>query len=296
MKKNILFTALFLLFFSQVSQAQNTFPDLFVNENLWLTGSNGWIFHTPNDGRTSLYLAPAPGGTADWAAAYFFKNDGSLGLGTQEPLAKLHIRGKDGENIDFLTTGRLKTTSNVGGLWIGDTKYIGASGSGAVILYNGGAPRLSVNEIGDVVIGEGAAANGYKLSVRGKAIAEEVKVEVATNWPDYVFAPSYRLKPLAEVAAYIRTNQHLPGIPSAAEVKANGGVELGAMNAKLLEKVEELTLHAIEQKEQLQQEKADKEALATQLQALQKEVELLKKALGTQLQVLQQEVELLKKR
>jgi len=43
----------------------------------------------------------------------------------------------------------------------------------------------------------------------------------------------------------IGTDKHLPGIPSADEVKKNG-VSIGDMQAKLLQKVEELTLYMIE--------------------------------------------------
>ncbi len=71
------------------------------------------------------------------------------------------------------------------------------------------------------------------LDVNGVIHAKEVKIE-ASPWPDYVFAPDYKLPTLQEVARHIEENQHLPGIPSAAEV-AEEGVDLGAMNAKLLQ-------------------------------------------------------------
>ncbi|MGA2501667.1 MAG: hypothetical protein ABSH20_28335 [Tepidisphaeraceae bacterium] len=63
---------------------------------------------------------------------------------------------------------------------------------------------------------------------------------------DYVFEPGYRLRPLSEVNAYIQANHHLPDIPSAEEVKQTG-MGVGEMEAKLLAKVEELTLHLIRQ-------------------------------------------------
>ena len=68
-------------------------------------------------------------------------------------------------------------------------------------------------------------------------------------WSDYVFRPSYRLRPLSEVAAYIQANHHLPEMPAAAEV-AKKGVSVGDMQAKLLAKIEELTLHAIQLEQQ----------------------------------------------
>ncbi|AFD07516.1 hypothetical protein [Solitalea canadensis] len=91
---------------------------------------------------------------------------------------------------------------------------------------------------------------GYKLAVVGKIRATEIKVE-ATPWPDYVFMPNYNLPSLQETEQHIKEKGHLPGIPSAEEVK-NNGVDLGEMNAKLLQKIEELTLHLIEQNKQLQ--------------------------------------------
>jgi len=80
------------------------------------------------------------------------------------------------------------------------------------------------------------------LHVAGTIGAEEVIV--SSTGADYVFEPGYRLMPLTEVAAYIKQNHHLPNIPSAQEVQ-DKGAGLGDMQAKLLAKVEELTLHMI---------------------------------------------------
>ncbi len=67
-----------------------------------------------------------------------------------------------------------------------------------------------------------------------------------TAWSDYVFRPDFRLRPLSEVNAYIQQHHHLPDIPSEAEVKEKG-YSVSEMQAKLLAKVEELTLHLIRQ-------------------------------------------------
>ena len=61
---------------------------------------------------------------------------------------------------------------------------------------------------------------------------------------DYVFRPDYRLAPLNEVERFIKSEHHLPGVPSEADVRQSG-VNLGAMQALLLAKIEELTLHLI---------------------------------------------------
>jgi len=52
------------------------------------------------------------------------------------------------------------------------------------------------------------------------------------------------------VEQFIAENQHLPRVPSAAEVEANG-MNLGEMNIILLEKVEELTLYIIQLEKRL---------------------------------------------
>lgn len=107
--------------------------------------------------------------------------------------------------------------------------------------------RIGVN--GNVGIGT-TTTGIYKLAVNGKVIAKEIKVKDGTPWPDYVFHKDYTLMSLASLEAFIQKNDHLPNIPSAQEVKENDGIELGAMNAKLLEKIEELTLYVIELKKE----------------------------------------------
>lgn len=94
----------------------------------------------------------------------------------------------------------------------------------------------------------------YKLSVKGKVRADEVKVY--TSWADFVFEPDYELKPLDQVEEFIEENGHLEDIPSEKEVKENG-IQLGEMNKLLLMKIEELTLHVIELNKEIQQLKSN---------------------------------------
>jgi hypothetical protein len=86
-----------------------------------------------------------------------------------------------------------------------------------------------------------------RLAVNGKVAATEVVVTTSPG-ADYVFDPGYRLAPLGEVAKYVEANRHLPGIPGADEMAAEG-VDLAEMQAKLLAKIEELTLHMIRAEE-----------------------------------------------
>ena len=117
------------------------------------------------------------------------------------------------------------------------------------IQRNGGDLMLCSQENGQVGIGISSAANlpsaDYLLAVDGSIIAEEVRVELSGSWPDYVFSDDYKLMPLSEVEQSIQEHKHLPGIPSAAIVEAEG-IELGDMQKKMMEKIEELTLYLIQ--------------------------------------------------
>ena len=84
----------------------------------------------------------------------------------------------------------------------------------------------------------------HTLAVEGSIGAREIKVE-ATNWADFVFEPTYDLPTLEEVEQDIIEKGHLPAIPSEAVILENG-INLGEINADLLQKIEELTLCMIE--------------------------------------------------
>ena len=107
-------------------------------------------------------------------------------------------------------------------------------------------------------LGIGTTTPDSKLAVNGRIHAKEVKVDLA-GWPDYVFENEYKLPSLSQVEKHIKEKGHLQNIPSAKEVEGNG-IELGEMNKKLLEKIEELTLYTIEQEKKLtNQEKVNKQ-------------------------------------
>jgi hypothetical protein len=114
-----------------------------------------------------------------------------------------------------------------------------------------GAGNISYS---DGNVGIGTTAPDAKLTVKGNIHTNEVKVDLlGAVAPDYVFEPTYDLKPLTEIETYIKENKHLPEVPSAKEMEKNG-VQLGEMNMLLLKKVEELTLYSIEQNKKLNEQ------------------------------------------
>jgi hypothetical protein len=89
----------------------------------------------------------------------------------------------------------------------------------------------------------------FQLTSDGVLRSREIIVD-ADNWPDYVFEDVYPLMSLKEIESFINENGHLPNIPSAQSVQEEG-LDLGEMNRLLLEKIEELTLHIIQQQKEI---------------------------------------------
>lgn len=110
-------------------------------------------------------------------------------------------------------------------------------------------PLIHFTNQGNVAIGKLGASE--KLEVNGTIRAREVKIE-SSGWADFVFAPDYQLPSLEAVSNHIKEHQHLPDMPSAAEVEKEG-INLSEMQAKLLQKIEELTLYAIEQNKRIEE-------------------------------------------
>jgi hypothetical protein len=89
-----------------------------------------------------------------------------------------------------------------------------------------------------------------KLNVVGGIITDSIRVALSGTWADHVLYPAYKLTPLHDVEAYIKAKRHLPNIPSVDEV-TKYGIDIALMNAKLLEKVEELYLYVIQQQKEI---------------------------------------------
>lgn len=117
--------------------------------------------------------------------------------------------------------------------------------------------RMVITNKGKVLIGEDiintiSAPGDYNLYVSKGILTEKLKVASAdgVNWSDFVFNSDYGLRPLCDVESYIASNKHLPEIPSANEV-AKEGIDIAEMDARLLQKIEELTLYVIQQQKEI---------------------------------------------
>lgn len=114
----------------------------------------------------------------------------------------------------------------------------------------------NLNVKGDIKVG--SVSSPKQLDVYGLISAREVRVE--TKGADFVFDAGYKLKSLDEVKSHIEEHKHLPGIPSAAEMQENG-IGISELSTLLLQKVEELTLYTLEQKERIEKLEKQNEEL-----------------------------------
>jgi hypothetical protein len=214
-------------------------------------------------------------GSSNWnvnGTNIYNTNTGNVGIGTNAPSYDLHIYRND-PSVGFYDANDNTTSGSITGdstnlviaayrrSIVGNNEpgnlllQVNTSGFPGFVAGNVGigtsVPNAKLHINSNVMIGSGNPAAGYLLSVNGKIISEEVRVELDADWPDYVFKKGYQLPSLAQVEKYIRRNGHLKNIPSAKTVAAEG-FELGDMNRRLLEKVEELTLYLIQQNKEME--------------------------------------------
>ncbi|WP_158829385.1 hypothetical protein [Mucilaginibacter lacusdianchii] len=227
--------------------AENSGSDLWILGNGYGGGQNFAISNTTYNGRIMSWL-----------------KNGNVGIATDNPLSlfqvddgctKASIGDASGAGMNFGTSYLGFNASRSGSNWLINSDGMN---NGSSVIYGdifGNINFAAIVSTGNQnkTLSDAEVKNKihFQITPAGVARAKEVKVET-TNWPDYVFKPTYRLPSLTQVKSYIDENKHLPNMPSAKEV-AKEGVNLGEMIKLQTQKIEELTLYLIQQQEEIKQ-------------------------------------------
>jgi len=197
---------------------------------------------------------------------------GDIGMGTTSPNAALHVRRTDGNALILVeeassTAGfrTLATLSNTAG---GGMAFRMANGSHSIDFNNTGAAGSEEFRINH----DDGDSQEFSLDQAGNLTITGTLTTATQTIPDYVFEDDYKLLSLEELKAFIKREKHLPNIPSASEVEAQGNrVDLSLFQMLLLEKIEELTLYTLQQQQTIDQqaeEIADLKAQLTKMEIL----------------------------
>lgn len=303
MKKLVILAVIALTFFaSEMMRAQSlTFDDItnkttpiptnkaiIWNSSPYGNGFGHRIYNDDYNGKTYLKFA-ARHNSATWTDAMTITSQGNVGIGTDNPGAKLElydvssnltllklrnynwacdqrtaIEFWNGANKNFATSrivSQMDGCGNDGEALVFETQSAGATSA---------TPKMTIHANGNV--GIGTTDGSYRLTVAGqtrigtlkptgthsdamlavdgKVVSKSLYV-TSLNWADFVFEKDYKLPKLSEIEAYYTTYGHLPLIPTAAEVKEKG-IDVGEMNKLLLQKIEELTIIVVEQDKKMQ--------------------------------------------
>jgi hypothetical protein len=242
---------------------------------------------------STLYLFFAP----TLSAQNTFPATGNVGIGTTTPAALLDIGDTEPEKLSAVLARVSAVTDTGSGTWLGVRKGLtnsqtaksfsieywqsgnlntainfhrGASVIGGFMTFStgNGIERMRIDPDGN--IGIGTTTPGTRLAVNGDISAKGIKI-TQSGWPDYVFDSSYPLMPLQQLEQYISREKHLPEIPDAATIEKKG-LDVGEMQALLLKKVEEITLHLIEIKNTNNSIRAENEAMRVRIAQLKKKI------------------------
>lgn len=207
---------------------------------------------------------------------------GSNNVGVGGEALRNNLTGSNNTAVGF---GAARGTTGANNVTIGFGAGYGATGSGNILIgYQSGQLETGSNKLyfansstatpliyGDLSAdflalgGVDATAakrdnlsTQYGLLVRKGILTEKIKVATMTSadWADYVFENDYKVMPLEAVEAFVKENKHLPNVPTTAEMMSNGN-DLMKTDAKLLEKIEELTLYMIEMNKEIKALKAE---------------------------------------
>jgi hypothetical protein len=241
----------------------------------WNGGDNNWrIGMNENPGFTRglstahvQYLTYGNGATQGFA------------VGVNGGNSSFEVRGSDHQAYFRGNVGIGTTATDKGALQVKGSVHVENSSGNQVFHISAGKQLVFVGDSAWIQYQKSATLpnspiqqNNFSMWVSKGLVTQDLAIVKPKYWADHVFEDSYHLAPLSEVESYIQTNGHLPNIPSTQEVTENG-YTVQIINARFLEKIEELTLYSIEQDKKLRTQEQELDQLKARLAALEALVE-----------------------
>ncbi|MEO9511756.1 MAG: hypothetical protein ABJN84_08420 [Flavobacteriaceae bacterium] len=275
MKTKIKIAVIVLIGMNVSIKAQEKFDSVELFGNNPTPSVNGFLNKLEFTGGSHGAIVFHPGGLDE--LMFGMHNNGNFYWGTgrsanQPDHYSMVLNGSTGQLTPYsLSLKGNNPTPSVNGF--GNKLEFTGGSHGAIVFHPGGLDELmfGMHNNGNFYWGTGRSAsnpdyysmylnsNNGNLGIRGKLTSNEVKVKLG-GWSDFVFFDDYQLPTLQEVEDHIKEKGHLKDIPTAREVKENG-IFLGEMDAKLLQKIEELTLYTIQQQKEIERLKSVEERL-----------------------------------
>jgi hypothetical protein len=236
----------------EVFQAANT-SALIVRNGI--TSSYNSLYIGNDSSTNSSFLGSYKADDSNFSNLVLQKFGGNVGIGTNTPITKFEVFQATNTSAIAVRNG---ITSSYNSLYMGNDSSTNSSFLGSYKADDSNFSNLVLQKFGgNVGIGTNTPIN--KLDVNGTIHSKEVKVDMI-GWSDFVFKKEYNLPTLQEVEKHIKEKGYLENVPSEEEVLKNG-INLGEMDAKLLQKIEEMTLYMIEQNKKIEKQADEMETI-----------------------------------
>ena len=251
-------------------------------------GTYSWITPTEGQNITNANLNLDADRTVGLAGNDLYFTGGNIAIGgiPASPQSMLDVNGQIQTRSGFAANNGSAGQPSIGFYNDTDTGMFRGTLVDYLRFSTDGNEAMTIDP--DQNVGIGVIAPEENLHVAGNIRTDGsfLSNDNVIGVPDYVFQkyflgnsilnPSYSFKTLAEIEAFVKENNHLPGIQSAQAVKEQGFWNVSESSRVNLEKIEELFLHTIEQEKKIKELQKANTNMSSELEALKAQMQEIK--------------------